>query len=44
MKVLLDTNVVIDVFQHRQKFFRDSYRIMRLVSESSIEGFISAGK
>jgi predicted nucleic acid-binding protein len=43
MKVLLDTNVVLDVLEKREKFFQHSYSVMQLAAAGSIQGFMSAG-
>lgn len=42
MKVLLDTNIIVDVALDRQPYFRDSEGVLRLAEESRIEGYISA--
>ena len=42
MKVVLDTNVVIDAVASRQPFCREAEAILLLVSESKIEGFLTA--
>lgn len=41
-KILLDTNVIIDVFAKREPFFCDSYSVMRLCAEDKAEGYITA--
>jgi predicted nucleic acid-binding protein len=41
-RVLLDTNIIVDMALDRQPYFRDSERVLRLVEESRIEGYISA--
>jgi predicted nucleic acid-binding protein len=43
MKVLIDTNVIIDVLDHREPFFEDSYHVIQLGIEGQIETFMSAG-
>jgi len=43
MKVLVDTNVIIDVLDNRDPFFKDSYRIIQLGLEGEIETIMSAG-
>lgn len=43
MKVLLDSNVVIDVLEQREKFFDDSYAVVRLAAEERIEALVPAG-
>lgn len=42
MKVLLDTNVVIDVALERQQHFEASEQVLSLVEQGQIEGYISA--
>ncbi|MBT7068275.1 MAG: PIN domain-containing protein [Verrucomicrobia bacterium] len=42
MKVLVDTNVILDVLLDRQPFSEDATRILALVEESKIEGFLCA--
>lgn len=42
MNVFLDTNVVLDVFAHRQPFYADSARVWALAERGKIHGFVSA--
>jgi predicted nucleic acid-binding protein len=42
LKVLVDTNVVLDVLLERQPFSVDACRIFSLIEESRIEGFLCA--
>lgn len=42
MKVLLDTNIVIDVALKRQPFYPASLRVLALAYQGTIEAFISA--
>lgn len=42
MRVLLDTNVVLDVLLDRHPFAASAARIFALVEESKIEGFLCA--
>ncbi|GAP95085.1 type II toxin-antitoxin system VapC family toxin [Leptolyngbya sp. NIES-2104] len=42
MKVLVDTNVLIDVALQRQPFFQDSDRAFALIEQGGAEGFVSA--
>ena len=42
MKVLVDTNVILDVLLDRHPFAKDATRILTLVEESKIEGFLCA--
>jgi predicted nucleic acid-binding protein len=42
VKVLLDTNIVVDVALERQPFFGNSETVLSFVEEGQIEGYISA--
>lgn len=42
MKVLIDTNVLLDVLTQREPFYKDSAVIWSLAEEKIIEGYISA--
>jgi len=42
MKVLIDTNIVLDVLCKRENFYEASARIMRLCEINKIDGVISA--
>ena len=42
MRVLIDTNVILDVLQKREPFFTDSYRALRRALENDAECLISA--
>ncbi len=42
MKILLDTNIVLDILLKREKFFLRSREIFILVEEKKVEGFLSA--
>ena len=42
MRVLIDTNVILDVLQKREPFFMDSYRALRRALENDAECLISA--
>jgi len=43
MKVLLDTNIIIDVLEQRKPFFKDSYKLIQLGLQGKLETVISAG-
>ena len=43
MKVLVDTNVIIDILEKREPFFQDSYKFILLGLEEKFDVFISAG-
>lgn len=42
MKILIDTNVILDILQKREPFFADSYRALRKATEDDAECLISA--
>jgi predicted nucleic acid-binding protein len=42
MKVLIDTNVVLDVLLKRSLFYQDSFKIFQLVDQERIYGCLSA--
>jgi predicted nucleic acid-binding protein len=42
MRVLLDTNVILDVFLDRPQFIKDSSSVWQAVDEGRIEGHVSA--
>lgn len=42
MKVMIDTNIVLDVFLQREPFFRASYEVMKQSALEKLEGFVSA--
>ena len=42
MKVLIDTNIVLDVLCSREEFLADSARVFRLCEVSQITGYLSA--
>jgi len=41
-KVLLDTNIVIDLAQKRMPFFTDTVKIFKLINDKKIAGYVSA--
>jgi len=43
MKVLIDTNVIIDILEKREPFFTNSYRVIQLGLEEKLETLMSAG-
>ena len=43
MKVLIDTNVIIDILEHREPFFQDSYRLLQLGLQGQLDALMSAG-
>lgn len=42
MKVLVDTNVILDVLLNRETFVEDAIQIFGLVKIGKIQGFIAA--
>lgn len=42
MKVLLDTNIIVDVALEREPFSTDSDRVLSFVEQGQVEGYISA--
>lgn len=42
MKVLLDTNIIIDIALERQPFFAESEQVLIFVEQGRIKGYISA--
>jgi predicted nucleic acid-binding protein len=43
MKVLIDTNIIIDILERREPFFQDSYNLIQLAVQGKLEAFMSAG-
>jgi predicted nucleic acid-binding protein len=42
MKILLDTNIIVDVAVERQPYFEASQQVLLLVEQKQIEGYVSA--
>ncbi|MCL2441206.1 MAG: PIN domain-containing protein [Treponema sp.] len=42
MKVLVDTNIILDVFLKREPFYKDSIIIFQLTNSGSIKGYLAA--
>ncbi len=42
MKIMCDTNVIIDVLLEREPFIEDSYKVLKFCEEHKIDGFVSA--
>ena len=42
MRILIDTNIVLDIIQKREPFFADSYQALRKAIEADAECLISA--
>ena len=43
MKLLIDTNVIIDILERREPFFTNSYKVIQLSLEGKLEAVMSAG-
>ena len=41
MKILIDTNVIMDSLIGREPFFEDSDKILKLCSDHKVEGYIA---
>ena len=42
MRIMLDTNIIIDVLLEREPYVDDSYRVLKLCEEHQLDGFVSA--
>ena len=42
MKILVDTNVILDILQKREPFFTDSYQALHKAIEADAECLLSA--
>jgi predicted nucleic acid-binding protein len=42
LKILLDTNVILDVALQRQPYYNESDQVLSLVEQGELEGYISA--
>lgn len=42
MKIMCDTNIILDVLLEREPFVEDSYQILSLCEQRKLEGFVSA--
>ena len=42
MKVMIDSNVILDVLLERENFVEESYKILSMCEEHRINGFVSA--
>ena len=43
MRVLLDTNILLDVVEKREPYFSDSYQVFKLSATKEIDAIIGAG-
>lgn len=44
MRILIDTNIILDVLLERKPFFDCSYKILSLCEKHKLEGFITAAQ
>ena len=42
MRILIDTNIILDIVQKQEPFFADSYQTLRKAIETNVECLISA--
>jgi predicted nucleic acid-binding protein len=42
MKILVDTNVIVDVLEHREGFFQDSYTLLQFSGQGKVQIFMPA--
>ncbi len=42
MKIICDTNIILDVLLEREPFIADSYKVLSFCEEHKIDGFVSA--
>lgn len=42
MKLVIDTNVIIDVFEKRDQFYESSRKVLELCQSGKIQGFITS--
>lgn len=42
MKLMIDTNVILDVFIKRQPFYEQSRKILELCENKAVQGFVTA--
>ncbi|MBD5460786.1 MAG: PIN domain-containing protein, partial [Lachnospiraceae bacterium] len=42
MKIMCDTNIIVDVLLEREPFVEDSCKVLSLCEEHKIDGFVSA--
>ena len=41
MKIMCDTNIILDVLLEREPFVEDSYKVLSLCEKHLIDGFVS---
>lgn len=42
MKIVIDNNIILDVFQNREPFVQYSSKVLRLVETKQIKGYVTA--
>lgn len=42
MRVLLDTNIILDFFLERKPFFEDVFKLFDAIADQKVEGFVTA--
>ncbi len=42
MKIVIDNNVILDIFQNREPFVQFSSRVLRLVETKQVKGYVTA--
>jgi len=42
MKIVIDNNVILDIFQNREPFVQFSSRVLRLVEIKQVKGYVTA--
>lgn len=42
MKIMCDTNIIIDVLLEKEPFFLDSYKVLKLCENHELDGFVTA--
>ncbi|MCM1270477.1 MAG: PIN domain-containing protein [Ruminococcus flavefaciens] len=42
MKIMIDTNVILDVLLERENFVDESYKVLSMCEEHRVNGFVSA--
>lgn len=42
MKIVIDTNLVLDILAHREPFFEHSQAVMQLVAQNQVTGAVTA--
>ncbi len=40
-RLIIDTNIILDVLLKREKFFTSSYKVLKLIEEGKFKGYVS---